>query len=126
MFRYLRRELEKQMPEYTFQAGIVENAMDYAYFQFSNEDLKKAGLKIAVVFLHGEFQLEVWLSGVNRNAQCEWAQKLSNPLPPAQLTHDPKHTDYILRIRVESDLSDGAKTAEAVQAAVTALLKNKT
>ena len=42
-FRYLREELEQRMPEYTFQAAIVENAMDYSYFQFSDESLKKRG-----------------------------------------------------------------------------------
>ena len=36
LFRYLRVQLEKQLPGYTFQGGIVENAMDYAYFQFTD------------------------------------------------------------------------------------------
>ena len=30
LFRYLRVQLEKQLPGYTFQGGIVESAMDYA------------------------------------------------------------------------------------------------
>ena len=121
-FRYLRKELGRRMPEYTFQAAIVENAMDYSYFQFSNESLKKAGLKIVAAFCHREFELEVWLSGVNREAQWEWAQKLSKAAYTGQLTDDPKHTDYILRLPVESDLADGEKTAAAVQAAAMKML----
>ena len=70
LFRYLRVQLEKQLPGYTFQGGIVENAMDYAYFQFTDPRLRAAGLKIVIVFVHRDFQLEVWLSGVNRKAQC--------------------------------------------------------
>lgn len=83
---------------------------------------KKAGLKIVVAFCHREFELEVWLSGVNRKAQWEWAQKLSKAAYTGQLTDDPKHTDYILRLPVESDLADGEKTAAAVQAAAMKML----
>lgn len=121
-FRYLRKELEQRMPEYTFQAAIVENAMDYSYFQCSDESLKKAGLKIVAAFCHREFELEVSLSGVNRKAQWEWAQKLSKAAYTGQLTDDPKHTDYILRLPAESDLADGEKTAAAVQAAAMKML----
>lgn len=39
-----------------------------------------------------------------------------------KLTDDPKHTDYILRLPVESDLADGEKTAAAVQAAAMKML----
>ena len=59
LFRYLRRELKKELPDYTFQADVTENGMDYSYFQFSNKRLKEAGLKIAVVFVHKKFSLEV-------------------------------------------------------------------
>lgn len=82
LFRYLRVQLEKQLPGYTFQGGIVENAMDYAYFQFTDPRLRAAGLKIVIVFVHRDFQLEVWLSGVNRKAQCAWAEKLGAGAPP--------------------------------------------
>lgn len=121
-FRFLRRELEKQMPEYTFQANVTENGMEYSYFQFYDACLKRLGLKMVVVFRHREFQPEVWLSGVNRKAQCKWAEKLADKALPFALSPDPKHTDYILRVPVAADFCDGAQTVFAVKAAAENLL----
>lgn len=115
-FRFLRVELEKQMPDSVFQGGIAENAMEYAYFQFSDRELKAAGLKLVVAFVHRDFRLEVWLSGVNRAAQCRWAQMLGD-CPAAEPADDPRHRDYILRMPVETGMTDGAADVAAVRAA---------
>ncbi len=114
LFRYLRVQLEKQLPGYTFQGGIVENAMDYAYFQFTDPRLRAAGLKIVIVFVHRDFQLEVWLSGVNRKAQCAWAEKLGAGAPPFLPSQDPARTDYILRAPVAAELSQGPAVLAAL------------
>ena len=116
-FRYLRTELEKQMPDCKFQGGIVENAMEYAYFSLTNDCLRTEGLKIVVAFVHKTFQLEVWISGVNRKVQCSWKEKLEISLP-FELTPDPKSTDFIARIPVNTDISNGDNAVIAVQEAV--------
>ena len=36
-FRYLRSYLEKEFSGYAFSGSIVENAMDYSYFQFTQQ-----------------------------------------------------------------------------------------
>ena len=72
LFRYIRVALEKSMPEYKFQGNIIENGMDYSYFLFTNKNLKEKGLKMAVVFVHSNFQFEVWLSAYNRNYQSQY------------------------------------------------------
>ena len=122
LFRFLRRELEQQMPEYTFQANVTENGMDYSYFQFYDVCLKRLGLKMVVVFRHREFRLEIWLSGVNRKAQCEWAEKLACQVLPFERSPDPKHTDYILRFPISAKLSDGTQTVCAIKEAAENLL----
>lgn len=38
-FRYLRNYLQKEMTNFNFTTNIVENNMDYSYFQFTNENL---------------------------------------------------------------------------------------
>lgn len=110
LFRYIRVEMEKQLPEYKFQGNIAENSMDYSYFQFTNDELKKKGLKIAVVFVHRDFQFEIWLSGFNRSIQCQYCKIWSNAIVPFELTDNPKKQDYILRIpcRDNLDLADGS------------------
>lgn len=114
LFRFLRNELERQMPDFRFQSSITENAMDYAYFSLTNPALKEKGLKLVVVFDHRNFRPEVWLSGVNRTAQCRWAEHWSACPPPMELTQNPSHTDFVVRLPVETDLCDGNKTVAAV------------
>ena len=92
----------------------MENAMDYAYFQFTDPRLRAAGLKIGIVFVHRDFQLEVWLSGVNRKAQCAWAEKLGAGAPPFLPSQDPARTDYILRAPVAAELSQGPAVLAAL------------
>lgn len=123
LFRFLRNELERQMPDFRFQNSITENAMDYAYFSFTDPGLKEKGLKLVVVFDHKNFRLDVWLSGVNRTAQCRWAKQWSVCPPPMELTREPNHTDFVVRLPVETYLSDGEKTVAAVKEAAVQLLQ---
>ena len=123
LFRFLRTELERQMPDFRFQNGITENAMDYAYFSFTDSVLKEKDLKLVVAFDYQRFHLEVWLSGVNRSAQCRWAEHWRNCPPPMELTQDPDHTDFVVRLPVETELSDGVKVADAVKEAADQLLR---
>ena len=123
LFRFLRNELERQLPDFRFQNNITENAMDYAYFSFTNPNLKEKGLKLIVAFEHKDFRLEVWLSGFNRIAQCRWSEYLSSCSPSTDLSNDPKHTDFIVRLPVETDLSSGENTVAAVKGTVDQLLK---
>src|SRR5699024_4117804 len=95
----------------------------YAYFSLTNPALKEKGLKLVVAFDHRNFRLEVWLSGVNRTAQCRWAAQWSVCPPPMELTQEPNRTDFVVRLTVETDLSDGEKTVAAVKEAAVQLLQ---
>jgi hypothetical protein len=124
LFRFLRVELEKELRDYRFQGNIVENGMDYSYFQFTNDTLKQKGLKIAVTFVHRDFQFEVWLSGFNRKVQCNYYELLKNAQQPFLLTSDPNRSDYILRIPLDQtlDLSDGKRVLSEIKHASLRLL----
>lgn len=96
-FRYLKIYLEKEMQKYKFTGNIVENNMDYSYFQFSDETLKSKGLKIVIVFVHKTCNYEVWLSGINRNVQVKYHKELMDSDNKYTLTSDPTRLDYILK-----------------------------
>jgi hypothetical protein len=96
-FKYLRIYLEKEMAEYKFTGNIIENNMDYSYFQFSDEELKSKGLKIVVVFIHKLCNYEVWLSGLNREIQVKYYNKLIKNHKKYSLTTNPEKFDYILK-----------------------------
>lgn len=121
-FRFLRNELEKRMPDYKFQTAVAENGMEYAYFQFTSISLKENGLKMVVVFLHEQFSLELWLSGINRKTQVIWREKLSSEAISFSRTTDPMHTDYILRAPVPVDWTEGNTAVAAVEQTVERLM----
>lgn len=102
-FRTLRTYLQKELPEYSFTGTIVENNMDYSYFQFSNDALKAKGLKIVIAFIHSEFTYQIWLSGLNREIQCKYYKEFTEKNHPYALTDNPSKTDYIIRNQLIDD-----------------------
>ena len=72
LFRWLRISLQTRFSSFRFQGNIVENNMEYSYFQFSDDTLKQIGLKIVVVFVHSDFRFEIWISGCNRQIQRQY------------------------------------------------------
>lgn len=124
LFRYVKIQLEKQLQDYRFQSNIVENAMDYSYFQFTNDRLKQNGLKIAVTFVHREFKFEVWLSGFNRKIQCKYHDKLKLYNTSFELTNEPNRTDFILRTVVENvDIYETESIILAIKTAALQLIE---
>jgi hypothetical protein len=99
-FRYLKIYLEKEMTDYKFTGNIVENNMDYSYFQFYNEIFKNKGLKIVVVYVHKTCNYEVWLSGINRQTQVKYYEKIKGKKYKYELTSDPNRFDYILKEKI--------------------------
>jgi hypothetical protein len=96
-FRALRTHLASGMPGYKFTGSIVENNMDYSYFQFTDDGLRSQGLKFVVVFVHKEFAYEIWLSGMNRKVQADYHRALSKAKHLFALSPDPQRCDYILK-----------------------------
>jgi len=99
-FRSLRTYLQKELPEYAFTGSIVENNMDYSYFQFTSEALKSKDLKIVIAFVHGEFNYQIWLSGMNRSIQRQYYEVLKEKSHPYTLTDNPSKTDFILKMHL--------------------------
>ncbi|HIT36656.1 MAG TPA: hypothetical protein IAC30_08250 [Candidatus Faecousia intestinavium] len=124
LFRFLRAQLEKEMPDYQFQGNIVENAMDYSYFQFSDQALKSRGLKIVVVFIHKQFRFEIWLSGVNRSNQKRFHDLLAGQYGPFLPAENPERMDFILRAPLPEnwDMTDGDAMVSALKEKSLALI----
>ena len=125
LFRWVRVELEKRMPEYKFQGSITENGMDFSYFQFTSPELKEKGLKVAVVFIHRDFQFQVWVSGFNRRYQAHYCEVWKDQPLPFELTGSPAQTDYILRapLKEPANLSDGGALLDQIQTLAENLLQ---
>jgi hypothetical protein len=124
-FRNLRAYLQREMPAFTFTGNIVENNMDYSYFQFSNEDLKSKGLKIVIAFVHADFDFQIWLSGINREIQRKQYEILKATGHPYTLTDNPNKTDYILRtdLIAECNFGNPQESFQTIRANTLAFIK---
>lgn len=56
--------------------SLYQGYMDMTYFSFTPASLSGRRLKVAVVYLHEEDRLEVWLAGSNRRVQGEFVELL--------------------------------------------------
>lgn len=106
MIKALRASLANEMPEFIFTGKIVENQMDFSYFQATTQELKGQGLKIQVVFIHKLCRLEVWVSGYNRNIQCLYHEKLRSLKCPYEMCENPEKMDYIVRVPVQKSIGE--------------------
>ena len=104
-FRGLRTYLAKNLPEYKFTGNIVENNMDYSYFQFTNDMLQSKGLKFVIAFIHNKFEYEIWLSGMNREIQINHHKTLINKKHTYTMSLDPNKFDYILKDKLFTDVN---------------------
>ncbi len=73
----LKNDMQSKYPAYVSSA-LYFGYMDMTYFAFTPFTLKKRKFKIAVVYLHEENKLEVWLGGSNRRIQAEYIALLQN------------------------------------------------
>lgn len=125
-FRGLRVYLASSISGYKFTGNVVENNMDYSYFQFSNEQLQAKGLKFVVTFSHNIFEYQIWLSGMNRKIQISYHKALSNVTQPYILSPDPNRFDYILKeaILKEIDYVDCEKIYSEAKDNIITFVKN--
>lgn len=73
--RNLKSYLEKKYSDYVV-SSLYLGYLDMTYFSFTPKDLKDKGLKVAIVLLHQEERIELWLSGINKKVQSEYIDKL--------------------------------------------------
>lgn len=111
LIRYISSELENEMPEYTFMGRVVENQMDFTYFQVTRESLKEANLKIQVVFLHSTCEFEVWISGYSRKIQCSYYERLRYTECPFEMCANPERNDFIIKTVVRKTITTDAPEA---------------
>jgi hypothetical protein len=97
-FRELKAHFYDNHPEFGRSGSIYYGYLDMTYFPLFPETLKRQKLKIAVVFIYDTWRFEVWLSGVNRQAQEDASKRIkTSGWDQYQLTSDPRIEDYILR-----------------------------
>lgn len=108
-FGDLRAYFKKKYSDYSVSSSIYYGYMDMTYFALLPESIKRRKLKIAIVFVHDTFRFEVWLSGVNRDVQAQYCERIKEVgWNKYHLTSNPRSDDYILGHTLidEPDFSD--------------------
>lgn len=105
VLKYIFTTLQKEMKDHDFHPRIVENKMNFSYFQITNQKLKDHGLKIQVVFMHSTCRFEIWMSGYNRKIQSQYIDLMALHHCPFEKSKDPCHTDFIAKIVID-DIDD--------------------
>ena len=96
-FRDLRSHFMNKYPAYSVSSNIYYGYMDMTYFSLVPQSLKARNLKIAIVFIHGMFRFEVWLSGSNRNVQTEyWRLLKESNWNKYHLASNPRAVDFVI------------------------------
>lgn len=66
---------KKMSLKYAF-GGVFQGYMDYTYFYFTNDFLKKNKLKFGLVLNHFEMRFELWLLGATKPVQKKYWEAL--------------------------------------------------
>ena len=72
----LKNFFKNKYPDYPVSSSLYQGYLDMTYFALFPEDLKRRKLKIAIVLIHDKMNLEIWLSGINKQIQNKYWNKL--------------------------------------------------
>lgn len=97
----IRVDYIKNLSEYYSFSGMLHGYMDYTYFYYSNEFLKKKKLKLGLVLNHLEMRFEIWLLGSTIAIQKKYWDLLKDSKWNKDKIEMPKYS--ILEVIIEND-----------------------
>ena len=103
--------LKNSYDDYFVSSSLQEGSMDFSYFFFFPNTLKKKKLKVAVLFTHETFSFEAWLAGYNKKVQQLYIEKLSQKKNKKYKVSSPNDQYSIIEhtLIAETDFSDMKK-----------------
>jgi len=94
----LRSNLRDGHPDYSVSGNVQHGLMDYTYFYFTPNNFKQRELKVVIIFIHGSFSFEVWLSGYNKQVQKRYLEQFKgSEWGKYHIAPTTKGHDYIVR-----------------------------
>ena len=90
LIRYIAK-LKASFPNEYKTGNISPGYLDYTYFSFFNNYLRKHKLRFGIVLNHKKMQFELWLMGQNKTMQQEYWNILKNTSWNKDKTTKPKY-----------------------------------
>ena len=115
----LKVHCEKAFPEgYSF-GSVSPGYLDFTYFPFFNEYLRKEKLRFGIVLNHSEMRFELWLMGQNSEIQTRHWNLLKASFWNQERTHMPKYSVLEVILADNPDFDDmDTLTAKVTEKAV--------
>jgi len=88
----LRTNLSKNLSDSYSFGNLFQGYLDYTYFYYSNDFLKKRKLKLALVLNHTNMQFEIWLLGQTVPIQDKYWQSFKTTKWNKDRTTKPKYS----------------------------------
>lgn len=116
----LSRNLSK---DYTF-GGLFQGYMDYTYFYYTNDFLKKKKLKMSLVLNHSTMQFEIWLLGQTLPVQKKYWEYFKNTKWNKHRSTMPKYSILEAVIIETPNFNDLATLSELIESSLVKVSKN--
>ena len=114
----LRVFLSKKLSESYSFTNPFQGYMDYTYFYYSNNFLKKRKLKMGVVLNHTEMQFEVWLLGQTIPIQEKYWEYFKSTKWNQGRTTRPQYSILETALIINPNFNDLDKLSEQIQNAL--------
>jgi hypothetical protein len=102
----LRTTLSKNLSKKYSFGSLFQGYMDFTYFYYTNEILKKRKLKMGLVLNHSKLQFEVWLLGQTIPVQEKYWGYLKSSKWNKNRTTKPKYSIIEVELVVDPDFND--------------------
>lgn len=100
--------------KYSF-GNLFKGYMDYTYFYFSNDFLKKRKLRFGLVLNHPQMRFEIWLLGQNMEIQDKYWQLLKTSKWNKDRTNRPQYSVLEAIVIENPDFNDLDKLTQQLK-----------
>ncbi len=111
----LRTEFIKILSDQYSFAGILHGYLDFTYFYYSNDFLKRKKLKFGLVLNYMEMRFELWLLGNTKPIQQKYWELLKNTKWNKNKTEMPKYSILESIIVENPDFDNLDKLTEQIE-----------
>src|SRR5690606_5654115 len=120
----LRTSLSKNLSDSYSFGNLLQGYMDYTYFYYSNDFLKKRKLKFGLVLNHPKMQFEVWLLGQTRPIQEEYWQFFKATKWNNDKTTKPKYSILEALLIENPDFNDLDSLSQQIESKLVSISSN--
>lgn len=117
----LRTTLSRSLSENYSVGNIFQGYMDYTYFYYSNDFLKRRKLKMALVLNHTKMQFEIWLLGQTIPIQEKYWQYFKATKWNENTTSRPQYSILETIIIAEPNFNDLEELSKQIENKLTSV-----